>query len=304
MDPSLALAVGNGLQTNLSQLQTEFTNLGNQFLQQRYNQKMYERQRADAISFWNMQNEYNTPANQVARLRAAGLNPAFAYGNGGNNGSPVQVPDQQRVDFRSVTPQGTQRIDPLMVADLRIKNAQANNLETQTEVIRQDARLRNIQATRGELDYNLEKDLFSVNADARRENLRKTQIENSVTLNRDLRESISNASSVYEAMERIKLMQDQRVSNAQSRSQSRAEIARIRAETSRIKQTIEIMQKEGVIKDWEVKLSEKNLRPGDPMWVRLLTDYLTDVLAPHGSSPKDIPLQQYPEIRKPDGSKY
>lgn len=31
---------------------------------------------------WLIQQEYNTPANQVARLRAAGLNPNLIYGNG------------------------------------------------------------------------------------------------------------------------------------------------------------------------------------------------------------------------------
>ena len=34
------------------------------------------------IKFWNMQNEYNTPAQQMARLKKAGLNPALIYGSG------------------------------------------------------------------------------------------------------------------------------------------------------------------------------------------------------------------------------
>ena len=34
------------------------------------------------IENWMIQQEYNTPANQVARLRAAGLNPNLIYGNG------------------------------------------------------------------------------------------------------------------------------------------------------------------------------------------------------------------------------
>lgn len=36
------------------------------------------------VKFWNMQNEYNTPSAQVSRLKDAGLNPALAYGQGGN----------------------------------------------------------------------------------------------------------------------------------------------------------------------------------------------------------------------------
>lgn len=48
--------------------------------------KAYQRQ----VEMWNMQNEYNSPAAQVQRLKDAGLNPALVYGTGsavatGNN---------------------------------------------------------------------------------------------------------------------------------------------------------------------------------------------------------------------------
>lgn len=49
------------------------------------------------IEMWNMQNEYNTPANQVARLRAAGLNPNLFYsqGNPGNASSAPEMTAHQ-----------------------------------------------------------------------------------------------------------------------------------------------------------------------------------------------------------------
>lgn len=37
------------------------------------------------MRFWNMQNEYNTPANQMKRLQDAGLNPNLIYGSGSAN---------------------------------------------------------------------------------------------------------------------------------------------------------------------------------------------------------------------------
>lgn len=37
------------------------------------------------VKFWNMQNEYNTPANQMKRLQDAGLNPNLIYGSGSAN---------------------------------------------------------------------------------------------------------------------------------------------------------------------------------------------------------------------------
>lgn len=46
---------------------------------------------------WNKQNEYNSPAAQIERMREAGLNPALMYsqGNVGNAGSPGSIPTPQ-----------------------------------------------------------------------------------------------------------------------------------------------------------------------------------------------------------------
>lgn len=56
----------------------------------------YQRQREFYQDMWNQETEYNTPANQIARLRAAGINPNLAYANGGiqnvGNTSATSVP--------------------------------------------------------------------------------------------------------------------------------------------------------------------------------------------------------------------
>ena len=46
------------------------------------NRQMFNRQLAFQEDMWNKTNEYNLPANQVQRLLAAGINPAFVLGNG------------------------------------------------------------------------------------------------------------------------------------------------------------------------------------------------------------------------------
>lgn len=45
------------------------------------NRRMQERQYEMQKEMWNMTNEYNSPSNEVARLRAAGINPNSALGN-------------------------------------------------------------------------------------------------------------------------------------------------------------------------------------------------------------------------------
>lgn len=54
--------------------------------------KFYNMQREDNLEMWNMNNEYNSPAEQSARLRAAGLNPDLQNVDSGNSSSPSSIP--------------------------------------------------------------------------------------------------------------------------------------------------------------------------------------------------------------------
>lgn len=60
----------------------------------KWNEKMYNQQKADALENWNRQNAYNSPEAQMARLQEAGLNPNLVYGNGtvANSSSAPDTP--------------------------------------------------------------------------------------------------------------------------------------------------------------------------------------------------------------------
>lgn len=276
MDPVDAFAVdsvSSSIPTNKDMFAAT-SSMANNLLSMMWSKNMYKRQRKDALEFWNMQNEYNSPVAQMARFKAAGLNPNLIYGQGNSgNAQAISVPDTQSVNFREPQIEGahTNALQSLMaVADLRIKAAQADNLDAQNEVIKNQALLTSWQAQRTEFDLGMERSLSDVSADARREQLRKLQIDNQVTMNRDIREAALNASNVNEAAERILSMQDQRLSNAQNREQSRAEVARI-------KENISNMQKEGILKDFDIALRSQGIMPGDPLWARYTGMFLSDV---------------------------
>lgn len=62
----------------ISGISTAITNKKNRSWQE----KMYKWQRRDALEDWNQQNAYNSPEQQMQRLKEAGLNPNLVYGQG------------------------------------------------------------------------------------------------------------------------------------------------------------------------------------------------------------------------------
>lgn len=109
-----------------------------------FNERMMQKQMDYNTQMWNAENEYNTAANQVARYKAAGLNPALMMQNGGSAGmassansveQPTASPYQYNpVDYSSVTNNLSSLGDSVMsgiydsefkqeqVAGLRIEN--------------------------------------------------------------------------------------------------------------------------------------------------------------------------------------
>ena len=58
--------------------------------QNEYNNQQYEKQRADNLEFWKIQNEYNSPYSQMLRYKEAGLNPLLMYGNTNTSSATLQ----------------------------------------------------------------------------------------------------------------------------------------------------------------------------------------------------------------------
>ena len=77
---SLAMGVSDQMGGNLTQL-------GQDILDKRQT----EAANAYNLQMWHMQNAYNDPSQQMARLKAAGLNPNLVYGKGATTtaGSPT-----------------------------------------------------------------------------------------------------------------------------------------------------------------------------------------------------------------------
>lgn len=100
----------------------------------KFAEKMYTWQRQDALADWNMQNAYNSPAAQIARLKEAGLNPALIYGDGGSimQASTVRSADMTQGHEQPLT--GTRLGEGMRdYFSVRMQNAQLENMDLQNK---------------------------------------------------------------------------------------------------------------------------------------------------------------------------
>ena len=126
------------------------------------NEKAYQRN----LKMWNLQNAYNSPTQQMARLRTAGLNPNLVYGNGVTGNSAGSTPQYQPADIKRAElssyrgwNQGlTDAVSNFLA--YRSNRAQVENMEAQNSLIRQQTateatRQANIAASTARSEFDL-----------------------------------------------------------------------------------------------------------------------------------------------------
>lgn len=73
-----------------------------------FNREQAQLEREYNFKMWNLTNQYNSPKEQMARLKAAGLNPNMVYGSGSAANTASSVPTMRRANtpnFSQVLPQ-------------------------------------------------------------------------------------------------------------------------------------------------------------------------------------------------------
>lgn len=229
---------------------------------------MYNRTREDNLEFWNMQNAYNSPQAQRARLESAGLNPNLMAGNASAGGSAGNIPTPDAFMPQQVAPRPGDAITGGLSAinaiyDLEIKDAQANNLRTQNTVIAQEAleQLQRItesqsRVARTSFDLELDKEFRNISGEMRKEALRQIQTGTNISIDRNAREAVANASSVQEAAVRMLKL--------------RAETQNIPLEAERTRALINNVQHDTTLKQLDIELKQLGLQPGDALWQRVV----------------------------------
>lgn len=212
--------------------------------------KLYKMQREDNERMWHMTNEYNSPVQQMARLRQGGLNPHLVYGNGAGGmtastlsagGAPSVSRAATEWDLGKVVGGGISAY-----YDVLTKEAQLNNLEKQNQILNEEAKLKGMDVEQKGIDLELNK-VYSGEERQIRLNNYKAQFQ--YTLDENERRTLINSSNLKEAAERI-------MNYRLGRNLTTEEIRRIR-NSNELQELDLMMRKDG-------------LNPNGPIWERII----------------------------------
>lgn len=252
--------------------------------------QMYDKQRGDALTDYNMQNQYNSPAAQMARLKAANLNPNLVYDNGGATAQAASVrsaqpgtPSSKPTHYDST---GVQQ-GLMSIYDMANKSAQTDNIKALTEVAKQEQALKvaqtaqtgaqtaqtaattaktQVDSDRAAFDLKQAQNLSAVTIEQANANLNKTYADTKYTLNQDERAAALNAQSVKEAAERILTLR-------LGRAKTQEEISHIRAQVSNL-------QSDTRIKDLDANMKKMGIQPHDPAFSRAVQNIVNGFTTP------------------------
>lgn len=177
-----------------------------------FSREMYEKQKADNLAFWKMQNDYNNPQEQMKRFQEAKLNPNLIYGSGSasaGNADAIKTPDVKQPEFRAPQIENIGH-NLQQLYDVDIKSAQADNIRATTTAT-QEGTILTMLKQYGEGFENASKHIKAINdtelqqtsADIIRENLRKLKIENNFKLDESERASLLFKPTLQNSVEDI-----------------------------------------------------------------------------------------------------
>lgn len=205
---------------------------------------------------WNRQNAYNSPAEQVKRLQAAGLNPHLVYGNGAVGNTSGQSPTAASVDLKAphyaaydasfVGQAGQAWLQQKQVdSNVEYQKTQGVAMLAQAAKSRAEAGLASIRAAGQGFDNYKARQLFKYDMAAA--NLAVKQAE------QDLQKTIDYNNLNDERVTQVRLQNQLIFGNI---AKTAVEAQKMNAEIRKIAQEIVYLQKQGNVADKNARLLE------------------------------------------------
>lgn len=236
-----------------------------------FSREMYDKQRADNLSDWNMQNEYNHPSSVMDRYRQAGLNKNLVYGNGTTTAAgPLRGAEAPKWNPQSVAVNPGAALSTGLNAymDIRQREAQTDNLRTQNTVLVQDQLLKksstdlnNLKAMREQLELNRGTDLYKYSLDMYKQQVRK------MTLDAD-KAFYDSSSANYDSLFKGETWQSRADAANMSPDQLRSSINKTLADTKNAELQAEFKQ-------LEIDMRKNGINSSDPIYFRVIGQLLS-----------------------------
>lgn len=229
----------------------------------------YDRQRKDALDDFARTNAYNSPQQQMERLRQAGLNPHLVYGKGADNiaqmvsktNMNVPTSDRRQVFGFDVPNPNT------LVQDAQLKAAQTDNLYETNALLKKEQVLKDATTAKTLGEAGLNKFQLDMN------NRLKDNTVRAALLDTDAKSIglYKGEADINYTNQQLKLSLQQEIQNQLNQSKTKEET-----------QLLQIAQKnaniDGALKQAELNLAEEGIQKTDPAYMRLIIQQLKKII--------------------------
>lgn len=256
-----AAAIGAGLLSTGGQIMA--TGKTNRKTRQ-FQEKMFWEQRKLAEQDWNRVNAYNSPQQQMQRLKEAGLNPNLVYGSGGAESTASPMRSVESPQWNPETPNyaglATGAAQALSAyQDYTLQQEAVKNMAAQRSNMELDSILKTIEVSGGMLNnkmlglnYEKTRRLFDTSISQAEENLRATKAGTDIKISQEVRDAALHASNLEQALARV---------------------ANIGADTELKKEQLAGLKTSGILDQMEIAMRKLGLSYNDSVILRMMAQF-------------------------------
>jgi len=220
----------------------------------KWSEMMWEKQRANENANWDKANAYNSPSAVMERLKAAGLNPYMVYGDqsswSGGTASPAGTPSAPSWSPKPVDVGAPISAGISSYYNTRLQAAQLDNVKSQNQLIAAQTYKTIMDGSSSEFDVGVKRELRDTSLEAAKWQLEKLQNET------------TNEISRGRVLEGTVKMQD-------------ADLGLKELANKEARERIENLRRTGALQDFEINLRKQGISTSDPVYLRVLTQWLT-----------------------------
>lgn len=232
----------------------------------KFTKEMYEKQKADNLEFWNMQNTYNSPQEQMKRLQAAGLNPNLVYGDGatGNVASAPESATPKEFAQKAPTLDGENPLNSYFA--IQAQKMQVDNMKLQNDLLAQKKLMNDI-------DYDLPTYDMYKNSDDVFGNVSQGRRADKLQADSDNAQYIKGINKIRFELE--KTNQPVTVKNVlQTYLNNVAQGSKIKADTDRINAAKVVLNNQAKLQEFEKMLNEGGVDRQSPFFIKWILTQL------------------------------